>query len=187
MVAGMVVGALASVALAAGGGGTAAPDGYWMRTDARFAPPTAFVPSAAVTYDMGLVPAAARIEVSQYTGAGGVTTVGLTVEGLKPGYAYGVQVHQKPCGAGPGDAGGRYQHHEDPVQPSENPVYTNAENEVWLDFTTDVRGAGGASARHDWGFRRGAASSVVVHDKPGVTGARVACFTVPFGWVAGTG
>ncbi|MFI6338006.1 superoxide dismutase family protein [Streptomyces sp. NPDC050535] len=185
MVAGIFVGVLASAVLATGGGGTAAPDGYWMRTDARFAPPTAFVPSAALTYDASLVPAASRIEVSQHTEAGGATTVRLKVEGLKPGYVYGVHVHQKPCGAEPAAAGGHYQHRKDPVQPSMDPAYANADNEVWLDFTPDGNGAGDASARHGWNFRPGEASSVVLHDKPGMTGSRIACFTVPFGWTTG--
>lgn len=40
--------------------------------------------------------------------------------------------------------------------------------------------------RHDWGFRQGGAGSVVLYDGAGAGGARLACFTVPFGWVAGT-
>ncbi|MFJ4831264.1 superoxide dismutase family protein [Streptomyces sp. NPDC088747] len=186
MVAGIFVGAVASAVLATGGAGTAAPDGYWMRTDARFAPPTAFVPSAAVTYEASLVPAAARIEVSQHTQAGGATTVRLKVAGLKPGHVYGAHVHRKPCGAEPAAAGGHYQHREDPKQPSKDPAYVNADNEVWLDFTADRDGAGGASARHGWNFRPGEAASVVLHDGRGMAGGRVGCFTVPFGWTAGS-
>ncbi|NEB02559.1 superoxide dismutase family protein [Streptomyces sp. SID13726] len=178
MVAGICASALAAAVLATGPSG---PDGYWMRTDARFAPPTALLPSAAVTYDMDLVPAAAWIEVSQRTEEQGATTVRLRVAGLRPGHAYGVHVHQKPCAADPAAAGGHYQH-----RPSTDPADVNADNEVWLDFTADDDGAGEASARHGWGFRRGEASSVVVHDMPGTHGTRVACFTVPFGWTAGT-
>ncbi|WP_200302303.1 superoxide dismutase family protein [Streptomyces adelaidensis] len=194
MVAGMVL-ALTTALLTATGGtssststsiGTGSPDGYWMRTDARFAPPMALVPSAAVTYDMELVPAAGWIEVRQHTAAGGATAVGLRVTGLRPGHAYGAHVHQKPCGAAPGDAGGHYQH-----RPAHDPAHTadavSAENEVWLDFTADAAGAGKAGARHTWGFRMGEAASVVLHDRPGNSGARVACFTVPFGWAAGGG
>jgi len=187
MVAGIFVGALASAVLVTGGSGTTAPDGYWMRTAARFAPPTALVPSAALTYDMTLVPAAARIEVSQHTEASGATTVRLKVAGLKPGYAYGVHVHQKPCAADPTAAGGHYQHLVDPVQPSKDHAYANADNEVWLDVTPGADGAGESSAQHAWGFRRGGASSVVLHDERGMSGSRVGCFTVPFGWVAGAG
>ncbi|WP_282699613.1 superoxide dismutase family protein [Streptomyces sp. CC219B] len=179
MVAGICAGALVAAVLAAGAdnGGTG---GYSMRTDARFAPPGAFVPSAAVTYDMELVPAASWIEVRQHMApVGGATTVGLRVTGMKPGHAYGVHVHTHPCGADPAAAGGHYQH-----VVSSHADHVNPENEVWLDFTADEHGAGAARARHGWGFRQGEAASVVLHDEPGGKGTRVGCFTVPFGWVA---
>ncbi|MEU6031067.1 superoxide dismutase family protein [Streptomyces tauricus] len=184
-----LAGALASVAITAVTVGTSeaagpadsdsdpAP-GYRMRTDARFAPPGAFASSAAVTYDgTGLVPPAAWIEVSQHSEERGPTTVALRARGMKAGYAYGVHVHRHPCGAEPAAAGGHYQH-----RPTTDPAGINPENEVWLDFTADDRGEGGASARHDWNFRRGEAASVVLHAEPGGAGARLACFTVPFGW-----
>ncbi|NGO13164.1 superoxide dismutase family protein [Streptomyces sp. HC44] len=186
MVAGILVGAVASALLATGAtgataaigaGGEGGPHGYRMRTAAQFAPPTAFVPSAAVTYDMKLVPAASWIEVGQRSEERGATTVTLRAKGMKPGHAYGVHVHQKPCGADPAAAGDHYQH-----RPSEDPAAVNPGNEVWLDFTADGRGEGGASARHDWNFRRGEAASVVLHQEPGGAGTRLACFTVPFGW-----
>ncbi len=58
MVAGICAGAVVAAVLASGtgGAGAGAPDGYRMRTDARFAPVGALVPSAAVTYDSKLVP-----------------------------------------------------------------------------------------------------------------------------------
>ena len=158
-------------------GGAGGKRGYWMRTDARFAPPGAFVRSAAVTYDMRLVPAASWIEVGQRSEERGTTTVKLRVTGLKAGHKYGAHVHRKPCGADPAAAGSHYQH-----RPSKDPDDMNARNEVWLDFKADAHGAGRASARHDWNFRRGEASSVVLHSEPGSSGARLACFTVPFGW-----
>lgn len=176
-VAGVLAGAVASAVLASGG---TAADCYWMRAEAQFAPPTAFIPSAAVTYDMELVPAASWIEVAQRSDEQ-ATTVKLRVEGLKAGHKYGVHVHQKPCGADPKDAGPHYQNRVDPVQPSKDPKYLNAENEVWLDFTADKEGSGAAVARHSWGFRAGEATSVVLHREPGGAGDRLACFTVPFG------
>ncbi|MEU6764838.1 superoxide dismutase family protein [Streptomyces sp. NPDC046853] len=197
MVAGMLAGAVATAVLAAGagvagagagagtgagaGGGVAgdATPGYWMRVGARFAPPTALLPSSAITYDQKLVPAGSSIEVEQRGGPGGME-VKLRVKGLKPGHAYGAHVHQKPCAADPEAAGGHYQHRKDPHQPSKDPAYVNPENEVWLDFTPGPDGSGGAEARHDWEFRRGAAGSVVLHHEPGGAGDRVACFTVPF-------
>ncbi|WP_373466263.1 superoxide dismutase family protein [Streptomyces phaeochromogenes] len=190
---GLVVLALASAALATGaggaygaagdggtveaGGGSGGKHGYSMRTDARFAPPGAFVPSAAVTYDMRLVPAGSWIEVGQRSAERGATTVKLRVTGLKAGHEYGAHVHRKPCGADPAAAGGHYQH-----RTSTDPADVNPGNEVWLDFTADSRGAGAASARHDWNFRFGEAASVVLHGEQGGSGVRLACFTVPFGW-----
>ncbi|MEU4612540.1 superoxide dismutase family protein [Streptomyces umbrinus] len=161
------------------GGGTGGKHGYSMRTDARFAPPGAFVPSAAVTYDTRLVPAGSWIEVGQRSAERGATTVKLRVTGLKAGHEYGAHVHRKPCGADPAAAGGHYQH-----RPSTDPADVNPDNEVWLDFTADSRGAGAASARHNWNFRFGEAGSVVLHSAPGSSGARLACFSVPFGWAA---
>ncbi|WP_338696105.1 superoxide dismutase family protein [Streptomyces sp. Q6] len=173
MVAAMVTGALAAAVFAAGGGGAgAAADCYWMRAEARFAPPTAFVPSPAITYDMDLVPAAASIAVAQRGDDSGMT-VELSVEGLAPGHAYGAHVHQKPCGADPQAAGGHYQHVVDPQR-------ADAGNEVWLDFTTTTAGDGRAAVRKAWGLRAGEAGSVVIHDMPGGAGERVACFSVPF-------
>ncbi|MFE0099937.1 superoxide dismutase family protein [Streptomyces sp. NPDC059009] len=181
MVAGMLAGAVAAAVLAAGGGSSpGAADCYWVRASAQFAPPTALIPSPAITYDMKLVPAAAWIRVEQRSDERG-TTVGLRVTGLKAGHKYGVHVHQKPCGADPAAAGGHYQHRPDPVQPSENPAYRNPDNEVWLDFTARADGSGRASAHHRWGLRPGGAQSVVLHREQGGAGDRVACFTVPFG------
>ncbi|MFJ2769833.1 superoxide dismutase family protein [Streptomyces sp. NPDC087300] len=199
MVAGMVAGAVAAAVLAAGGG---APDGapaggdessvtvavaadrYWLRAEARFAPPAAFIPSPALTYDQTLVPAASRIRVDQRVDENG-TTVSLRVRGLTPGHAYGAHVHQNACGAAPEAAGGHYQDSPDPVQPSKDPAYANPRNEVWLDFTAGADGSGSASARHLWALRPGEAGSVVLHEEPGGAGDRVACFTVPFGSMPG--
>ncbi|WP_055567886.1 superoxide dismutase family protein [Streptomyces atriruber] len=180
MVAGMLAGAVAAAVLATGGGAAdVAAGSSWARAEAYFAPPSAFIPSPAVTYDTGLVPAASWIEVEQHS-VEGATNVTLKVRGMKPGYAYGVHVHQRPCGAEPEAAGGHYQHRVDPVQPSKDPAYANAENEVWLDFTAGADGSGSVSAQHAWGFRPGEAASVVLHDEPGGAGDRAACFTVPF-------
>ncbi|MZD05078.1 superoxide dismutase family protein [Streptomyces sp. SID5785] len=174
MVAGMVSGALAAAVLAAGGGSGGAADGYWLHTQARFAPPTAFVHSAAVTYDHRLVPPGASVEVDQHGSRAG-TTVRLAVEGLVPGRAYGAHVHREPCGADPAAAGGHYQN-------VERPGHADAANEVCLDFTTDRSGRGRATVHKSWGLRRGEAGSVVLHDVPGGAGERVACFTVPFAY-----
>ncbi|WP_320781978.1 hypothetical protein [Streptomyces sp. CRN 30] len=176
MVAGMAVALTAAVVT--GMGGTADGGGeYWSRNAATFAPPGSPAP-VAVTYDRALVPEASSIEVHQHTGAGGGTTVRLRVTGMRAGHTYGAHVHQKPCGAEPDDSGGHYRH---------EPSAATADNEVWLDFTADGRGVGEATARHDWGFRTGEASSLVLHERPGDSGARVGCLTVPFGRDGGTG
>ncbi|MFD7884117.1 superoxide dismutase family protein [Streptomyces bauhiniae] len=152
-------------------GGTTS--GYTVDAEGRFAPPAAFVPSAAVTYDQSYVPAAASIRVRQHTGMGGATTIDLRITGVRPHHSFGAAVHQHPCGTLPVDAGPRYQ---------DQPGATE-DNEVRLDFTTDAQGAGRASDQHTWGLRRGEAASVVIQDRPGDGTTRVACFTVPFGWV----
>ncbi|MFF1684768.1 MULTISPECIES: superoxide dismutase family protein [unclassified Streptomyces] len=198
MVARIVAGTVTAAAVLASGGGTAGrgtagsetagsrvadpggyPGGYGVRVAARFSPPSAFVASPALTYDMKLVPAGARIEVVQRGGHGRVS-VSVRVEGLVAGRAYGAHVHQGECGGDPAAAGGHYQHREDPVRPSKDPAYANPENEVWLGFTTDAQGAGAATARQGWEFRPGEARSVVLHGMPGGAGARIACFAVPF-------
>lgn len=173
MLAGICAGAVAAAVLATGTPGGA--DDLSLRTEARFAPPADGTSHKALTYDRKLVPPGAWIEVRQHSVRGGATTVRLRVRGLNPGHEYGVHVHQKPCGADPAAAGGHYQH-----RPSTDPAHAHPDNEWWLDFTPDAHGEGRALARHDWGFRPGAASSVVIHDRPGNSGARVACFTVPF-------
>ncbi|GHH84408.1 hypothetical protein GCM10018793_48690 [Streptomyces sulfonofaciens] len=188
----MLAGAMATAVLAAvgggpaggEGGGTGGGDSFELRTVAHFSPPSATVPSHALTYDKDLVPPGARIEVQQNSDRRG-TTVSLHVSGVRPGYAFGAHVHTKPCAKDPAAAGGHYQNRVDPVQPSTDPEYVNPQNEVWLDFTSDAHGAGEARAHHTWGFRSGQARSVVLHDEPGSKGARVACLTVPFGAVGG--
>ncbi|MFD4747794.1 superoxide dismutase family protein [Streptomyces rubiginosohelvolus] len=144
----------------------------WMRAAGVFSPPGSFVPSDALTYDTRLVPAGARIEVTQFTGPSG-TRVGARLHGLVPGRAYGMHVHTSPCGADPAAAGPHYQHRPSATA---DPV-----NEVWLDFRTDEDGDGRAEALHDWNFREGGARSVIIHDRQGGAGERAACFTVPFG------
>ncbi|NEB99654.1 superoxide dismutase family protein, partial [Streptomyces anulatus] len=163
-----------------GGGGdpsrtdevAAAGTGSWMRAAGVFSPPGSFVPSDALTYDTRLVPAGARIEVTQLADPSG-TRVGARLRGLVPDRAYGMHVHTSPCGADPAAAGPHYQHRP---AATADPV-----NEVWLDFRTDEEGDGRAEALHGWGFREDGARSVIIHDRQGGAGERAACFTVPFG------
>ncbi|GAB2909763.1 superoxide dismutase family protein [Streptomyces mayteni] len=152
-----------------------AANDYWLRTGARFAvadDPAA--PPRAVSYDQDLVPPGAHLTVTEYV-VDGALTVEVSARGLVPGHTYGAHVHVAPCGADPAAAGGHYQN---------LPGEVGAENEVWLDFTADVDGAGYASSRHDWLFRPGEAASVVLHEHPthqdGTAGDRTGCLTVPF-------
>lgn len=158
-----------------------------LQVTGRFAPPRAAIPSAALSYRQDLVPAAARITVSQTATEQG-TRVGVAVSGVKARHRFGVHVHTRPCGTKPDASGPHYQHRQDPVQPSTDPAYANPRNEVWLDLRTDGRGSGEATARQRWGFRAGGAQSIVLHErathsghgKAGQAGDRVACFSVPF-------
>jgi superoxide dismutase, Cu-Zn family len=138
------------------------------------------------TYDTVLVPAGATATVVSAPFAG--TTVVLSVRGLLPDRHYGAHAHVAPCGPTGAAAGAHYQHVVDPVQPSTDPAYANPTNELWLDLTTDDRGAATASTRVAWLFADRRPHSVVVHEThthtgPGVAGtagARLACLTVPF-------
>ncbi|MFH8571411.1 superoxide dismutase family protein [Streptomyces sp. NPDC017993] len=164
----------------------------WLHTHGRFAPPKALIPSDALTYNQQMVPAGAGISVREFA-ARRSTLVSLRVDGLRPGHSYGAHVHSKPCGAVPEDSGPNYQDRADPRQPSTDPLYANARNEVWLDLTTNGKGNGAALSRHTWRFRPGEARSVVIHERrtatgigeAGDAGERLACFTVMFerpGW-----
>ncbi|HEX7309335.1 superoxide dismutase family protein [Lentzea sp.] len=140
-----------------------------------------------ITYDEKRIPLGAKLSAASSV-ASGRTTVELEVSGLVPDTQYGSHVHTKACGAKPADSGPHYQNEKDPVTPSVDPKYANAQNEIWLDFTTDARGAATASATVPWEFRRGEANAVVVHaahtstehGKAGTAGDRLACLTASF-------
>lgn len=163
-----------------------------MRAAGGFLPPSPYFLSNAPTYDWTKVPVGARVSVIERV-VGTTTKVELRVAGLVPNHMYGAHVHTKPCGRTPDSAGPHYQDDKDPHQPSTDPAYANADNEVWLDFTTNARGHGAADSRHDWRFRQGEARAVVIHEHgtmtdpgdAGTAGARLACLTVPFAHVAG--
>lgn len=177
----------AVVALTSLSAPAAADDPLWIATSGRFTPPTVFAPSSAVTYDGRRVPAGSGIAVAEFADGDNVV-VRLSVAGLRPDRAYGAHVHTRRCGYAPEASGPHYQHRPDPVRPSTDPAYANPDNEVWLDFTTDDEGRAITTAWHDWRFRPGAASSVVLHEHhtatapghAGEAGDRLACINVPF-------
>lgn len=141
----------------------------------------------AVTYDNSLIPSGASASVTSTT-TDGKTTVIFQVQGLAPGHEFGAHVHTKACGAKPADSGPHYQNRKDPVSPSVDPAFANAENEVWLDFATDEHGAASASATVSWTFRHRQANAVVIHashtsvepGKAGTAGDRLACLNASF-------
>jgi Cu-Zn family superoxide dismutase len=143
--------------------------------------------AGAITYDQTLVPAGAQLAVVGIS-TRPWTTVVLSISGLLPQRGYGAHVHAKACGPLPTDAGPHFQNKPDPVQPSVDPAYANARNEIWLDFTTDQGGNGVAFARVLWGFGERHAGSVVVHaththtdpGHAGTAGARLACLNAEF-------
>lgn len=140
-----------------------------------------------VTYDVQRIPLGAKLSTGSSV-ANGQTTVELKVSGLLPNTKYGSHVHTKPCGAKPAESGPHYQHEKDPVSPSVDPKFANADNEIWLDFTTDAQGAGAGTATVKWEFRKGEANAVVIHaahtstehGKAGTAGDRLACLTAQF-------
>ncbi|WP_419994591.1 superoxide dismutase family protein [Streptomyces boninensis] len=193
-VVGLTVGLTAALGAAPAAGAAEAGQGPrvaqgdgWLAKSGRFAPPTALIPSDAVTYDQKLVPAGAEIGVVERA-AGERTAVLLAVRGLKADREYGAHIHTKPCGADGDAAGPHYQDKADPVTPSVDPAYANDENEAWLDFKTDGSGRGWSFVKQDWRVRKGEARSVVLHSEhthtghgdAGTAGDRLACFTVPF-------
>lgn len=151
--------------------------------DADFDRPSAFVKPVAVSHTPDLVPYGSHIRVTVGRG-GGATTVALDLSGLSPRLALAAHVHTGACGADPAASGPHYQNTPDPVQPSTDPAYANAGNEVRLTLRTDADGHAAARTRVGWTFRPGEARSVVLHaDHPVGThdaGERLACVDVTF-------
>ena len=151
------------------------------------APTTSGDQPKGLTYDAKRAPADAKVTAGSSV-ENGQTTIELKVVGLLPNTKYGSHVHTKPCGAKPADSGPHYQNEKDPVPPSVDHKYANADNEIWLDFTTDAAGAASAMAKVKWQFRKGEANAVVIHashtstehGKAGTAGDRLACLTAQF-------
>ncbi|MFC4060524.1 superoxide dismutase family protein [Planomonospora corallina] len=134
--------------------------------------------AAAIVYDRALVPPGASARVTAESGAV-LSTAKVEVSGFLPRRTYGVHLHVNPCGADPEEAGPHYRQH--------GHSHASATSEVWLDFTTDRRGAATAAAKQDWAFIPGRPPrSLVIHAEPtraegtdaGAAGPRVACVTL---------
>ncbi|MFF3440234.1 superoxide dismutase [Streptosporangium sp. NPDC002721] len=133
--------------------------------------------ASAIVYDTALVPSGASAQVTVESGAV-LATATVIVKGMLHSRTYGAHLHVNPCGFKPEDSGPHYQHSH---------TRASAENEVWLDFTTDVRGDAIATTTQDWALVPGRLPrSLVIHAKPtrtsgaeaGTAGPRVACVTL---------
>lgn len=112
--------------------------------------------------------------LAREVGDGGLQ-VRLAVQGADAsGQRFGAHVHQNGCGLTGGAAGPHY-------------LNTAADGslrhrEIWLDFTVDADGTGGATATRDWSLS--GARSVILHAETtandGAAGTRLACVDVDF-------
>ena len=107
------------------------------------------------------------------------TIVTLDVTGLPAGREFGAHVHKLVCSDT--KAGGHYQNVSGGAS---DPAFANAQNEIWLDFTTNAAGHGRAQAVVDWSIRPDGANAVVIHDHHtsdiGAAGPKLACINVDF-------
>lgn len=101
----------------------------------------------------------------------------LTVRGMPPNRDFGSHLHKLPC-EDPTKAGGHYQHMAFTTMASD-PVFANATNEAWLDFTTDVDGEASVEVTVDWLPRPSEAKSIIIHNLKtavgGIAGDKLAC------------
>jgi Cu-Zn family superoxide dismutase len=140
-----------------------------------------------------LVPDGAKARVQAVYNAAGDSIITLHVKGLLPNRTYGAHAHVNTCGLTGAAAGPHFQHVLDPEPGvSDDPVYANPANEIWLDVHTDANGEGAAQTKVAWQFtpeRR--PGSVMIHESPtgtgamgggvaGAAGARLACVDVGF-------
>jgi Cu-Zn family superoxide dismutase len=190
---------LISAVLLSGCSGTGSPDDAVpvvpLAGTAAPAPPDAvkgtFLPytagATAITYDPAVVPpgAVATLTLDRRSDGLGVR---LAVSGMVPRRSYGAHLHTASCTAVPDQAGPHYQHVQDPRKPSVDPSYANPDNEVWLDFTADDKGAAVVTATQRWAVDPARPPrSLIVHAQStrtqagmaGTAGPRVACLSVP--------
>ncbi len=117
----------------------------------------------------------------------GQMTLELTVRGMPAKAAHGAHLHIKACDDGPDGmkGGGHYQHEAFPEGGmATDEKYANKDNEAWLDFMTDDKGAARAFATVKWLPASDKAKSIIVHAMPtgkgGVAGPRLACLPMAF-------
>ena len=137
--------------------------------DAAFS--ATFIPGVpAVTYDPATVPETGQVRVVVLR-EGEAT---LAVSGLIPDRFFGAHLNVRECGPPGAETGPRYQHIVNP-----DPVFTNPDNEVWLDFITDGDGLATVNTVHAWPFDTDRPPRSIVIDN-GKTADRLACVNVPW-------
>lgn len=108
--------------------------------------------------------------------------VQLMVSGLAADRDFGSHIHKADCNTGM--AGGHFQHDPAPDGGASDPMFANAENEVWLDFKTDGMGKAMSKVDVDFVPPAGGAKAIIVHDRKtgdgGVAGAKLACLPFVF-------
>lgn len=137
---------------------------------ATFNRPSPRVLSSAVTFDQHLVPIASHVVVVESPNDLGGLSVAITLKGLAPRTTFDAYVFTHACGPTPASSGVRT------LDGPSKQYYP--QNEVWLPFTTNSRGAASSRVSQYWTFRRGRANSVVIFSHSPVRAA--ACVTVPF-------
>jgi len=137
--------------------------------DATFS--ATFVPGVpAVTYDRASVPEAGKVRVIVMREG----EASLAVAGLVPDRSFGAHLNTGECGPSGTDTSPHYQHTVNP-----DPGFANPDNEVWLDFTTDVHGFAAATSVHAWPFDPDRPPRSIVIDNGKMT-AKLACVNLPW-------
>jgi Cu-Zn family superoxide dismutase len=114
-------------------------------------------------------------------------TITLEVSGMPAGMKFGSHLHKLACDNN--KAGGHYQHNPAPNADAgsdaggpADPVYANAINEAWLDFTVGANGKGIGMTTVAWVPAMADAKAIIVHAMAtgdgGIAGAKLAC--IPF-------
>jgi Cu-Zn family superoxide dismutase len=115
---------------------------------------------------------------------GGKTKVVLQISGAPASASFASHVHKLGCADMM--AGGHYQNMPatSDAGPTD-PAFGNAQNEIWLDFTTNAAGTATVEHTADFKVRAGEAKAIVVHMNPmtgagGVSGPKLACLNIAF-------
>ena len=113
---------------------------------------------------------------------GGKLRIELTVSGFPASRPFGSHLHRLACDDVM-KAGGHYQNMPVPMGTMANdPMFANASNEAWLDFTTDSAGKGERESIVDWIPRTGEARAIVFHNTTtgtgGAAGPKLACLPI---------